>query len=201
MLSELSIIEFLIVQLSVAFSPGLIIALIINESVQKGRKNGIQVALGSALGALIITLISAFTISYIFNLVPQFLTVIYIVGTIYIVYKGVSTFNSKIKDEIKENLQQSFIAGLKLNLVNPKMWLFYLTILPVFISNEIDVLNKLIILGLLTVLINLFADISYAYLSNFFFQSSSIKTKKLINKISGITLIGLGLYIAISRLS
>lgn len=201
MLSELSIIEFLIVQLSVAFSPGLIIALIINESVQKGRKNGIQVALGSALGALIITLISAFTISYIFNLVPQFLNVIYIVGTIYIVYKGVSTFNSKIKNEIKENLQQSFIAGLKLNLVNPKMWLFYLTILPVFISNEIDVLNKLIILGLLTVLINLFADISYAYLSNFFFQSSSIKTKQLINKISGITLIGLGLYIAISRLS
>ena len=201
MLSELSIIEFLIVQLSVAFSPGLIIALIINESVQKGRKSGIQVALGSALGALIITLISAFTISYIFNLVPQFLTVIYIVGTIYIVYKGVSTFNSKIKDEIKENLQQSFIAGLKLNLVNPKMWLFYLTILPVFISNEIDLLNKLIILGLLTVLINLFADISYAYLSNFFFQSSSIKTKQLINKISGITLIGLGLYIAISRLS
>ena len=201
MLSELSIIEFLIVQLSVAFSPGLIIALIINESVQKGRKNGIQVALGSALSALIITLISAFTISYIFNLVPQFLTVIYIVGTIYIVYKGVSTFNSKIKDEIKENLQQSFIAGLKLNLVNPKMWLFYLTILPVFISNEIDVLNKLIILGLLTVLINLFADTSYAYLSNFFFQSSSIKTKQLINKISGITLIGLGLYIAISRLS
>ena len=89
MLSELSIIEFLIVQLSVAFSPGLIIALIINESVQKGRKNGIQVALGSALGAFIITLISAFTISYIFNLVPQFLTVIYIAGTIYIVYKGV----------------------------------------------------------------------------------------------------------------
>jgi len=201
MLSELSIIEFLIVQLSMAFSPGLIIALIINESVQKGKKNGIQVALGSALGAIIITLISSFTISYIFNLVPQFLTVIYIVGTIYIVYKGVSTFNSKIKDEIKENLQQSFIAGLKLNLVNPKMWLFYLTILPVFISNEIDVLNKLIILGLLTVLINLFADTSYAYLSNFFFQSSSIKTKQLINKISGITLIGLGLYIAISRLS
>ena len=201
MLSELSIIEFLIVQLSVAFSPGLIIALIINESVQKGRKNGIQVALGSALGAFIITLISALTISYIFNLVPQFLTAIYIVGTIYIVYKGISTFNSKIKDEIKENLQQSFIAGLKLNLVNPKMWLFYLTILPVFISNEIDVLNKLIILGLLTVFINLFADISYAYLSNFFFQSSSIKTKQLINKTSGITLIGLGLYIAISRLS
>ena len=201
MLSELSIIEFLIVQLSMAFSPGLIIALVINESVQKGKKNGIQVALGSALGAIIITLISSFTISYIFNLVPQFLTVIYIVGTIYIVYKGVSTFNSKIKDEIKENLQQSFIAGLKLNLVNPKMWLFYLTILPVFISNEIDVLNKLIILGLLTVLINLFADISYAYLSNFFFQRSSIKTKQLINKISGITLIGLGLYIAISRLS
>ena len=39
-MSDFSIVfEFVLVQISVAFSPGLIIALVINESVQKGRKN------------------------------------------------------------------------------------------------------------------------------------------------------------------
>ena len=51
MISSSSTIEFLILQISVAFSPGLIIALIVNESVQKSRKNGLQVAAGAASGA------------------------------------------------------------------------------------------------------------------------------------------------------
>ena len=49
------IIELIILQVSVAFSPGLIIALIVNESVQKSRKNGLEVATGAATGAIFIT--------------------------------------------------------------------------------------------------------------------------------------------------
>ena len=44
-------IEFILLQISVAFSPGLIIALVVNEAVQKGRKNALQVAYGAAAGA------------------------------------------------------------------------------------------------------------------------------------------------------
>ena len=40
MVSSSAVIELIILQISVAFSPGLIIALIVNESVQKSRKNG-----------------------------------------------------------------------------------------------------------------------------------------------------------------
>ena len=39
MVASDSVIELIILQVSVAFSPGLIIALIVNESVQKSRKN------------------------------------------------------------------------------------------------------------------------------------------------------------------
>ena len=45
MVASDSVIELIILQVSVAFSPGLIIALIVNESVQKSRKNGLEVAL------------------------------------------------------------------------------------------------------------------------------------------------------------
>ena len=77
-------IEFILLQISVAFSPGLIIALVVNEAVQKGRKNALQVAYGAAAGAIGITVITAGVITYIFSLIPEILTFIYIVGIIYI---------------------------------------------------------------------------------------------------------------------
>ena len=82
-------IEFVLLQISVAFSPGLIIALVVNESVQKGRINGLQVAYGAATGAIGITVITATVITYIISLIPEILTFIYIFGIIYIIYKGI----------------------------------------------------------------------------------------------------------------
>ena len=54
----------ILLQISVAFSPGLIIALVVNEAVQKGRKNALQVAYGAATGAIGITIITAAVITY-----------------------------------------------------------------------------------------------------------------------------------------
>ncbi len=88
-------IEFILLQISVAFSPGLIIALVVNEAVQKGRKNALQVAYGAATGAIGITIITAAVITYIFSLIPEILTFIYIFGIIYIVYKGIKTLQDK----------------------------------------------------------------------------------------------------------
>ena len=99
MVSSSSVIELIILQVSVAFSPGLIIALIINESVQKSRRNGLQVATGAATGAVFITIITAGVVTFIFNLIPQILTMVYIVGIIYIVYKGIVTIKADIKIE------------------------------------------------------------------------------------------------------
>ena len=64
MVSSSVVIELIILQISVAFSPGLIIALIVNESVQKSRKNGLQVAGGAATGAIFITIITAGVVIY-----------------------------------------------------------------------------------------------------------------------------------------
>ena len=66
MVSSSAVIELIILQISVAFSPGLIIALIVNESVQKSRKNGLQVAGGAATGAIFITIITAGVVTFVF---------------------------------------------------------------------------------------------------------------------------------------
>ena len=191
-------IEFILLQISVAFSPGLIIALVVNEAVQKGRKNALQVAYGAAAGAIGITIITAGVITYIFSLIPEILTFIYIVGIIYIVYKGIKTIQDK-GDSPKVLSSASFMSGFKINLANPKMWVFYLSVLPLFITDESNIFSSLIYLGIVTIFINLFADISYALLSSYLFNNSTTKVKRYINIISGVCLIGIGIYLFFSR--
>lgn len=199
MVASDSVIELIILQVSVAFSPGLIIALIVNESVQKSRKNGLEVATGAATGAIFITIITAGIVTFIFNLIPQILTMIYIVGIIYIVYKGIVTIKAEIKIDDTNINAGSFNAGMQLNLINPKMWVFYLSVLPIFVTENENVFVQLIILGAITIFVNLIADISYAYMSSYFFQDSSVKTKKVINAVSGFCLILIGIYLFFSR--
>ena len=191
-------IEFILLQISVAFSPGLIIALVVNEAVQKGRKNALQVAYGAAAGAMGITIITAAVITYIFSLIPEILTFIYIFGIIYIVYKGIKTIQDK-GDSPEVLGSASFMSGFKINLANPKMWVFYLSVLPLFITDESNIFSSLIYLGIVTIFINLFADISYALLSSYLFNNSSTKIKRYINIFSGICLIGIGIYLFFSR--
>ena len=191
-------IEFILLQISVAFSPGLIIALVVNEAVQKGRKNALQVAYGAASGAIGITIITAAVITYIFSLIPEILTFIYIFGIIYIVYKGIKTIQDK-GDSPKVLGSASFMSGFKINLANPKMWVFYLSVLPLFITDESNIFSSLIYLGIVTIFINLFADISYALLSSYLFNNSTTKVKRYINIISGLCLIGIGIYLFFSR--
>ena len=191
-------IEFILLQISVAFSPGLIIALVVNEAVQKGRKNALQVAYGAAAGAIGITIITAAVITYIFSLIPEILTFIYIFGIIYIIYKGIKTIQDK-GDSPEVLGSASFMSGFKINLANPKMWVFYLSVLPLFMTDEAYVFSSLIFLGIVTILINLFADISYALLSSYLFNNSSTNVKRYINIISGLCLIGIGIYLFFSR--
>ena len=191
-------IEFILLQISVAFSPGLIIALVVNEAVQKGRRNALQVAYGAAAGAIGITIITAAVITYIFSLIPEILTFIYIFGIIYIIYKGIKTIQDK-GDGPKVLGSASFLSGFKINLANPKMWVFYLSVLPLFITDESSIFSSLIYLGIVTIFINLFADISYALLSSYLFNNSSTKIKRYINIFSGICLIGIGIYLFFSR--
>lgn len=191
-------IEFILLQISVAFSPGLIIALVVNEAVQKGRKNALQVAYGAAAGAIGITIITAAVITYIFSLIPEILTFIYIFGIIYIIYKGIKTIQDK-GDSPEVIGSASFMSGFKVNLANPKMWVFYLSVLPLFITDESNIFSSLVYLGIVTIFINLFADISYALLSSYLFNNSSTKIKRYINIFSGICLIGIGIYLFFSR--
>ena len=83
--------------------------------------------------------------------------------------------------------------------MNPNMWVFYLTVLPIYMTIEGGYFLSLVYLGLVTLLINFVADITYAYTSDFFFKNSSEKTKNIINKLSGVSLVLIGTYLFVSK--
>ena len=199
MISSTVLLPFLIIQFSVAFSPGLIIALVVNQSVQNSRRKGIEVGIGAAVGAIGITLVSAIVVSLLVNTVPVMINIIYFIGSIYIIFKGYQTITSDTSTQKEIAGNSAFLSGFQVNLLNPKMWVFYLTVLPIYMSDETSYFVSLIYLGLITLVINFVADITYAFTSDYFFKNSSEKTKSLINKVSGISLLLIGLYLFVSK--
>ena len=199
MISSTVLLPFLIIQFSVAFSPGLIIALVVNQSVQNSRRKGIEVGIGAAVGAIGITLVSAIVVSLLVNTVPVMINIIYFIGSIYIIFKGYQTITSDAGTQKKLGENSAFLSGFQVNLLNPKMWVFYLTVLPIYMSDETSYFVSLIYLGLITLVINFIADITYAFTSDYFFKNSSEKTKSLINKVSGISLLLIGIYLFVSK--
>ncbi|MDG1201954.1 MAG: LysE family translocator [Candidatus Actinomarina sp.] len=199
MISSTVLLPFLIIQFSVAFSPGLIIALVVNQSVQNSRRKGIEVGIGAAVGAIGITLVSAIVVSLLVNTVPVMINIIYFIGSIYIIFKGYQTIRSDTDTQKELANNSAFLSGFQVNLLNPKMWVFYLTVLPIYMSDETSYFISLIYLGLITLAINFIADITYAFTSDYFFKNSSDKTKSLINKVSGISLLLIGVYLFVSK--
>lgn len=199
MISSTVLLPFLIIQFSVAFSPGLIIALVVNQSVQNSRRKGIEVGIGAAVGAIGITLVSAIVVSLLVNTVPLMINIIYFIGSIYIIFKGYQTITSDAGTQKKLGENSAFLSGFQVNLLNPKMWVFYLTVLPIYMSDETSYFVSLIYLGLITLAINFIADITYAFTSDYFFKNSSDKIKILINKVSGISLLLIGIYLFVSK--
>jgi len=198
-ISSTVLLPFLIIQFSVAFSPGLIIALVVNQSVQNSRRKGIEVGVGAAVGAIGITLVSAIVVSLLVNTVPVMINIIYFIGSIYIIFKGYQTITSDTDTQNELANNSAFLSGFQVNLLNPKMWVFYLTVLPIYMSDETSYFMSLIYLGLITLAINFIADITYAFTSDYFFRNSSEKTKNLINKVSGISLLLIGIYLFVSK--
>ena len=80
---------------------------------------------------------------------------------------------------------------MKLNLIKDVGVLYFHTIL----LQKVKCICTVNLPGIVTIFVNLIADVSYAFMSSYFFQTSSIKTKKLINTISGICLVLIGIYL------
>ncbi|KAA1187892.1 LysE family translocator [Photorhabdus heterorhabditis] len=137
---------------------------IISKGTFKCRKNGLITAIGVQAGLVFHLILGSLGATLILATSKTAFNILQTLGALYLIYLGYiglkDAFNSRknqvIENQITNITQKNsnlFITGLLANIFNPKVAIFFISILPQFIDPSRPALNQVIILGLIDILI------------------------------------------------
>lgn len=114
--------------LTAGISPGPLLTLVITETLTHGRKEGIKVAIAPLLTDIPIILVTIFILSKLDDS-DSILGVISLLGGLFIIYLGITSFKAKeIEIDTKTIKPKSIRRGIIVNILNPHPYLFWLTV-------------------------------------------------------------------------
>ena len=174
------ILFFLISSISLTLMPGPDILFVISQSISKNKTTGILISLGLCTGLLIHTMLLVFGFSsiisnnyFLFKLFCSFYMLLLMTQEINLLPKIYSN-----KSNYKPN--SPYLKGLIMNLINPKVILFFIAFFPAFLfSKTLDLKIQFAILGLIFFVQALIIFISVSYLSKRIFNLFNITSKSL----------------------
>ncbi|MFK4133042.1 MULTISPECIES: LysE family translocator [Pseudomonas] len=159
---ELShLLAFAAITLGMALTPGPNMVYLISRSICQGRTAGMISLGGVALGFAFYMVCAALGITALLMAVPFAYDALRIGGALYLLYLawqavkpgGRSPF--QVRDLPKDSPRKLFAMGFVTNLLNPKIAVIYLSLLPQFISPEQgSVLTQSLLLGATQILIS-----------------------------------------------
>ncbi|MCM3401050.1 LysE family translocator [Cytobacillus oceanisediminis] len=199
---------FLILSLFVVMSPGIDTALITKRTIADGRTDGYKMGLGITAGSLVHTFAAAFGLSAILMQSAAAFEIIKYAGAVYLIYLGLSSFISMkkkkdagIETEVESDMKKSaFKQGLLSNVLNPKVAMFFLTFLPQFVKTGENASQQLIIMGIIYTLLSISWFFIYVYFINYMREwLMSPKVQRVMDKATGLVLIGFGLKLALDK--
>ncbi|WP_078431518.1 LysE family translocator [Metabacillus halosaccharovorans] len=200
-------LTFLVLTLFVVMSPGVDTALITKRTIADGRKNGYKMALGITSGSLVHTFAAAFGLSAILLQSSLAFDIVKYIGAIYLLYLGIS---SLIKRQNDHDLQvapgstlkrkSAFHQGFLSNVLNPKVAMFFITFLPQFVNAGSDVTVQFITMGVVYTLLSITWFFLYVFFINYLREwLLTEKVQKIMDKATGLVLIGFGLKLAFEK--
>lgn len=175
---------FIIASFLMALSPGPDNIFVLSNTLYNGKKAGLFTVLGLVTGCLFHTTLVAFGVSEIISFNQNIFLFIKILGFSYMlilafrVYKSPLFFEITKVKKINKSNSNNFITGLLMNILNPKVYFFFLSFFPSFLflsSDELNLVSQFYILGLLFMLttaivfcsIVLFSTVISRYLIDF----------------------------------
>ncbi|HEX5540081.1 MAG TPA: LysE family translocator [Micromonospora sp.] len=123
-------------------TPGPNMMYLVSRSITQGRRAGVISLLGVAVGFLVYLAATNLGMSALFVSVPQLYTTVKLAGAVYLGWLafqalrpgGVSVFKPA---ELKpDSARRLFTMGLVTNLLNPKIAIMYLSLIPQFVSPD-----------------------------------------------------------------
>jgi threonine/homoserine/homoserine lactone efflux protein len=156
------IVQFAVATFIITITPGPDMTLFVGRALSQGRAAGLACMAGAMTGIMIHTSMVALGLSALVVASPQAFLALKIAGAVYLLWlawqairKG-SAFSPERRAGGRGSLLRNWMTGLGVNLLNPKIILFFMTFLPQFVSvSDPYAPGKLFFLGLLFIPLSL----------------------------------------------
>lgn len=156
------IAQFALATLIIAITPGPDMTLFVGRTLSQGRAAGLACMAGAMSGILVHTLLVSLGLSALIVASPQAFLALKIFGAGYLIWLAVqairkgAAFSPEKAAGPRRSLAGNWAMGIAINLLNPKIVLFFMTFLPQFVSaTDPYAPQKLLFLGLLFIPISL----------------------------------------------
>jgi len=203
--SMLPSVAFFLAALVLAITPGPGIAYVVARTAGGGRAEGLASCLGTGLGGMLHVCAAALGLSVLLARSAATFSLVKYVGAAYLVYLGVRLLVSKSPPAqgtvVAGGARRALLEGILVEALNVKTALFFLAFLPQFLASGSPAALQLVVMGTTCVVLNTLVDVG-AVLGAAKLLSSEFSARRrarLLNKASGVTLVGLGLYVAASK--
>jgi threonine/homoserine/homoserine lactone efflux protein len=141
---------------------------IVTRSLVEGRGAGLASAFGVETGTLVHIAAAAVGLSTLIASSAVAFEIVKYAGAAYLIYLGVRALRDKDEPDLstegpKQPRQRTFIDGVIVNVLNPKVALFFLAFLPQFVDpSRGSTATQILVLGILLASIGLVSDVVYA---------------------------------------
>ncbi|WP_425077190.1 LysE family translocator [Psychroserpens sp. S379A] len=179
------LISFVLATSVLAISPGPDNIYVLMQSIVNGKIFGLATVAGLISGCLVHTTLVAFGVSAIIKENDSLFFIIKLFGALYLLFLAYKAYTSKSdlklsSDNVpKKDLLQLFKQGFIMNVLNPKVSIFFLAFFPGFLfSNTLSTISQFYVLGLLFMFVSAIVFSSIAMLagsiSEFIKQHSNV---------------------------
>jgi threonine/homoserine/homoserine lactone efflux protein len=204
---DANIYLFVAASLAVIVAPGPDNVYVLTRGVAQGREVALASAWGMCSGLLFHTTLAALGLSAILAQSALAFSVVKYAGAAYLIYLGLRALLSKeefvpsAEAVPVANLRSFFLRGLTMNLLNPKVAVFFLAFLPQFASPASDgAALRLLALGLVFALLSVIVFSALALFSGVLGDrlNKNSRLANVLQWLTGCVLIGLGVRLALS---
>ncbi len=199
---------FILATSALSISPGPDNIFVLMQSVVNGKKYGLAVVAGLMSGCLIHTTLVAFGVSVIIKQSEVLFFTIKLFGALYLFSLAYKVFRSEASVNLsedsmpKKSLGQLFRQGFIMNVLNPKVSIFFLAFFPGFLfSKEMGSVLQFYILGFLFILVSLLIFGLIAILSGTIsgYLKKNSKVGLVLKWLQIVVFIGIGIFILFSE--
>lgn len=198
-----TLLSFSIATLALAIAPGPDNIYVLTQSLVNGTKSGIATTAGLITGCIVHTSLLAFGVSAIITASEEVFYAIKVLGACYLFYLAYKVYKSDsnilfTEDAPRKSYVQLFKTGLIMNLVNPKIMIFFLAFFPGFLWNtDENTVVQFYVLGLVFMLISFLTFSTIAFLagriSEFILKGKGVGV--FLKWLQIVVFVGIALYI------